>query len=174
MLNNEINRRKGILEEEEEDTSKPLINVNTHIKDTYVKDEDLKIEIHRKINEVKSKETFEKIKNELEDRFGTVDEDMIIYMYEEWFEKLAILANIKNVHEMRNFIELIFDKETVKQVDVEKLFTESFKITNMFRFQMRGETLVIILDTIKLDKHPIYYLVELLELFNKLKRNTDD
>ena len=174
MLNNEINRRKGILEEEEEDTSKPLINVNTHIKDTYVKDEDLKIEIHRKINEVKSKETFEKIKNELEDRFGTVDEDMIIYMYEEWFEKLAILANIKNVHEMRNFIELIFDKETVKQVDVEKLFTESFIITNMFRFQMRGETLVIILDTIKLDKHPIYYLVELLELFNKLKRNTDD
>ena len=69
--------------------------------------------------------------------------------------------------------ELIFDKDTIKQIQVEKLFTESYNISNMFRFQMRGETLVIILDTIKLEKHKIFYLVDLLELFLNLKNSEE-
>ena len=40
---------------------------------------------------------------------------------------------------------------------------ESFKITPMFRFKSRGSNLLIILDTIKLEKHPLYYLTELLD-----------
>ena len=33
----------------------------------------------------------------------------------------------------------------------------------MFRFISRGSNLIIILDIIKLEKHPVYYLVELLD-----------
>ena len=51
---------------------------------------------------------------------------------------------------------------------MEDLFVKSFSISNMFRFQMRGNNLVIILDTIKLEKHSIYYLVDLLELILSL------
>lgn len=164
MLNDEVSKRRG--EEVISDTSesKPLINVGTHIKDSYVKDEDLKIEIHRLINTVDSLDSFKKVKGELEDRFGKVDEDMIIYMYEEWFEKLAIKVSLKNVRETKNFIELIFDSSITKTVNMEELFMESFSISNMFRFQTRGSNLVIILDSIKLERHPIYYLVDLLEL----------
>ena len=51
---------------------------------------------------------------------------------------------------------------------------ESFKISNMFRFKSRGSNLLIILDTIKLDKHPLFYLTELLELIlNNLKNPLD-
>ena len=32
----------------------------------------------------------------------------------------------------------------------------------MFRFQSRGDNVVISFDTVILDKHPVYYLVELL------------
>lgn len=168
MLNDEVSKRRG--EEVISDTSesKPLINVGTHIKDSYVKDEDLKIEIHRLINTVDSLDSFKKVKGELEDRFGKVDEDMIIYMYEEWFEKLAIKVSLKNVRETKNFIELIFDSSITKTVNMEELFMESFSISNMFRFQTRGSNLVIILDSIKLERHPIYYLVDLLELILSL------
>ena len=89
MLNVEVARRRGEIIEEEDDDTKPLINVATHIKDSYVANEDLKIEIHRKINTIVSRESFESVKAELEDRFGTLDNDMLVYMYEEWFEKLA-------------------------------------------------------------------------------------
>ena len=38
MLDNEVNKRKGlIVEEDEDDSAKPLINVDTHIKDNYVR-----------------------------------------------------------------------------------------------------------------------------------------
>ena len=39
---------------------------------------------------------------------------------------------------------------------------DAYQVTNMFRFLSRGSNLVIVLDIIKIDKHPIYYLVSLL------------
>jgi len=176
MLNDEVNKlEKGIdtTEEENQDT-KPLLNVSTHISDSYVDEDDLKIEIHRKINSIKNQETFNQVKTELEDRFGQLDESLIIYMYEEWFEKLADKLKISHVNQSKNSIELIFPAEAVKRMDTEELFMDAFHITNMFRFISRGTNLVIVLDIIKLDKHPIYYLVELLEkICNKLMKPID-
>ena len=165
MLNNEISRRKGeeIISNDESD-SKPYLNVSTHIKDTYVQDMDLKIEIHRKINTISSKKTFDEVKNELEDRFGTLDEDMIVYMYEEWFEKLVKRLSIINIRQTKNYIEIIFNNQITNYISIDDLFVNSIKISNMFRFQTRGENLVIILDIINLEKHPIYYLVELFSM----------
>ena len=167
MLDNEVSKRKGIEIEEDEDNTKPLINVDTHIKDSYVDDENIKIEIHRKINEIDSKEKLSEIRKEIEDRFGKVDEDIIIYMYEEWFEKQAEKIGIKSVIETKNYIELCFPEEVVKRLNTEELFMESFKISNMFRFKSRGSNLLIILDTIRLEEHPLYYLTDLLEIILK-------
>ena len=163
MLNDEIDRRNNCNNDiVEEDESKPLISVTTHISDDYVSDDDLKIEIHKKINSVSSLNSFMMIKSELEDRFGRLDEDIIIYMYEEWFEKLAKKVKICNVHQNKNSIELVFNEKTLSVVDTETLFMDAFKITPMFRFVSKGSFLIIVLDIIKLDKHPIYYLVDLL------------
>ena len=169
MLEIEVNKRKGIEVEEDEDNTKPLINVDTHIKDSYVDDENIKIEIHRKINEIDSKDKLEEIKKEIEDRFGKVDQKLIIYMYEEWFEKQAEKIGIKSVVETKNYIELCFPEDLVKKLNTEDLFMESFKISNMFRFKSRGSNLLIILDTIKLEQHPLFYLTDLLELILKNK-----
>lgn len=168
MLNDEINKRKDndILDEELEE-SKPLLNVSTHIDDSYVEEDDLKIEIHRKINDIDSKEKLEEIKLELEDRFGRLNEDMIIYMYEEWFEKLASILKVSHVNQKKNFIEVVFIEEIVNKMNTEEVFMDAFNITPMFRFISRGTNLVIVLDTIKLDKHPVYYLASLLDMIYK-------
>lgn len=166
LLNDEVARKKNIelpLEEEEID-SKPLLNVSTHIDDHYVSEDDLKIEIHRKINEIDSAEKLEDVKAELEDRFGRVNDDMLIYMYEEWFEKLAKRVGVKRVSQTKNSIELVFPEEVVSKFRVDELFMDSYEISPSFRFLSRGSNLVIILDIIKLEKHPIYYLVSLLDL----------
>ena len=176
MLNDEINNKNEIeiLDEEKEDVdsdSKPLLNVATHISDEYVYEDDLKIEIHKKINSIDSLEKLKQIKYELEDRFGKLDENVIIYMYEEWFEKLAKNVLLKNVHQNKNSIELVFSNDVVSKIDTEELFMDAFQITPMFRFISRGSNMVIVLDIIKLDKHPVYYLVELL---NKIYSNLND
>ena len=77
MVEEEIKRLKGeeVIDEENE-SNKSLVNVSTHISDDYVKDEDLKIEIHGLINEIEDMKSLEKIKGILEDRFGKITPDI--------------------------------------------------------------------------------------------------
>ncbi len=163
MLNEEISIKKGIEVEEESENKEPLLNIATHIEDSYVDDETLKIEIHRKINEINSKNMLESIKNELEDRFGKLNDDMLIYMYEEWFEKQIEQIGVKSINQTKNYIELVFPKELASKIDMEDLFVKSYNISSMFRFKSKGSNIVIILDIIHLDKHPLFYLTELLD-----------
>ena len=94
---------------------------------------------------------------------------MLIYMYEEWFEKLVEKIPVTSVRQTKNSIELYFNQEVTKTIDTEQLFFDAFHITAMFRFKSRENDLTIILDTIKLEKHPIYYLTELLDKLLRTK-----
>ena len=171
ILNEEVAKLKGeTVEEETIKDEKPLLNVETHIDDSYVEDTDLKIEIHKKINEIDSYTKLLSIKKELEDRFGKLDEKVITYMYEEWFESLAKKNQIEEVHQTKNFIELVFSEEMSNKIDGESLFYNAFKISKMFRFQMKHNRLIIILDTIKLEENYIFLLTKLLEKI-ELKTN---
>ena len=166
MIEEEMKRLKG--EEVKEDIAPTsLINVSTHISDTYVKDDEIKIEIHNKINEVDSKESLERIKNELEDRFGKVSEDLIIYMYEEWFEKLASSLNITHVTQTKSFIEISLPEEISTNIKADKLFLESYNINPNFKFKYQNKNIKISLMLKKDDKHFLYYYVPLLELIKE-------
>ena len=157
MLQDEIDRLKGITPKEEIiQNEKPLLDVSTHIYDN------LKISIHKQINTIDSLKKLKEVQADLEDRFGKLDEAIIIYMYQEWFEKLAKELEIEKVNHTRNSIELVFSRNVTSKIDGEKLFVDAFRITPMFRFKLLQEKLIIILDTIKLDKHYVYYLVDLL------------
>ncbi len=170
ILDEEVRRLKGekvVEEEEETKEEKPFIQVSTHIKDEFVNDENLKIEIHRKINEIDSYTKLIEIKTELEDRFGKLDEDLVLYMHEEWFEKLAKQLDIIEVNQTRNSISLVFSEEMSAKIDGEQLFLDAYQISRMFRFQFKNKNLIIVLDTIKLEKHYLFYLLSLL---NKIKQ----
>ena len=165
MVEDEIKRQNG--EDVYEETEKPsLINVETHISDDYVSDEDLKIEIHQKINEIDSYNKLIDVKNELEDRFGRISEDLIIYMYEEWFEKLASKLKIIKVTQTDRLITLELPTEISEKVKGDKLFLEAYSITPKFQFKYFNKHIIISLPIKQLDKHFIYYLVELLEKLN--------
>lgn len=168
MLNEEISKLKGETPKEEEtkDTP-PLIDVATSINDSFVSDEDLKIEIHKKICSIDSYDSLNEVKQELEDRFGKLSDDLIIYMHEELFEKEAKELNIQNIRQTKNYIEITLDKELTNRLDGETLFFEISNLSRMFRFSMKFGRLVITLDTIKLDKHFVYYLLDFIKILKK-------
>ena len=169
LLNDEINKLKGIevVDEDNVEDSKPLIDIATHISSDYTVNDDIKIEMHKKINEVDSYAKLLKLKDELDDRFGTVTKDMEIYMYEEWFEKLAKKLSIQKVNQTKNYIELILPSEISNKIDGEKLFMDAYKISRMFRFNYKNGNISIILDTVKLENHFFVYLNNLLEVIIK-------
>lgn len=169
MLNEEIKRLKGVEVNEDIRSDQPLISVETSINDNYVDDEDLKIEIHKKINEIDSKDKFNIVKDELEDRFGRLPEEIIIYMYEQLFENMAKTICDLNIRQTNNFIEITFPKDFTSNLNISELFYDVSKLSNMFRFSSSNDCLKVILDTVKLDKHFIYYLIDLLEVIKKDK-----
>ncbi len=157
MIDEELS---GIEEDTEEDNN--LIDVETHINDDYVDDESVKIEIHQKINEIKNYNDLLKTKQELEDRFGKIDDKILIYMYEEWFEKLAKKYELRKLEQNNRYIELEFSKEVSANIKGDKLMLMANNLTTNFKFSYIHNRIRITLYFSKLKKHFIFYLVELL------------
>lgn len=180
MLNDEIanieNSDKSIQKTEDNDEINPvtLKSVSTHISDLMASDDDVKIEIHKMINNINDKESFDNIKFILEDRFGKLSEDTLIYMHSKWFENICNKLNITNIHETNNFTEIVLKKDLVSKIDIEDLFVGVIKLSKRFKFMSRGTDIVISLNTIRIDKHPIYYLLDLVNvIMNILKEGVD-
>ena len=171
MLNDEVNKLKGIDVPKTEIEEQPLLDVSTSIDENYVEEAELKIEIHKMINEIDSYESLDKVKHILEDRFGKFSENMNIYMHEELFESKAKNIGIESIRQTNNFIELTLTKELTSKVDGQSLFIKVSQLSRMFRFKMKLDKLIITLDTIKLDKHYVYYLIDFIEiLYNSIKK----
>ena len=149
---------------------RPLLDIETTIEDSYVDDTDLKIEIHKKINEIDNYDKLLEIKSEIEDRFGKISDNLLIYMHEEWFEKLARKLHITQIRQTANFIEITLPVELTNNINGEVLFTEVLSLTRMFRFSKKRDNIIITLDIIKLDKHFIYYLIDLMKIIEKSKK----
>ncbi len=163
ILNDEVDRLKGLEPKDEiKEDEKPLIEVENHIKDEYIADEPLKIELHKKINEIDDYKKLEEVKKETEDRFGKIDEELNVYMHSILFEKQAKRLNITRVNQTNLFIELFIPDEVLKKIDVQALFTNSLPISKNFKFNYSNNKLSIKLMLKDLKKHFIYYLTELL------------
>ena len=167
MLNEEIERQKGNAPKEEISTQ-PLLEVATTIDDRVVKEEELKIEIHKKINEIDSEEKLQQVTEELLDRFGSITEEMKIYMAEELFEKKARMLGINNIRQTKTSIEIFIPENLFKNIKVTDLFVSVTNIHRNFRFSMRGKDLIITLNLLNLEKHFVYYLISFVNLLEKI------
>ena len=162
MVNEVICELKGEpVIKDESDVS--LINVDTHISEDYVFEENIRIEIHKLINQIEDFETLNKVKEEMEDRFGKIDEQIQVYMYQEWFEKLTQKVGIKQVNQNKEQIEIILPPELSDKIDGEKLFLQLYNIYSKFKIKYQMKRIIITLPIRTLEKHYIYYLVDLLK-----------
>ncbi len=162
MIEEEMQRMKGEFVEEEEQHDS-FIRVATHIDDTYVSDESIKIEIHQMINEIDSYQKLEEVKQTLVDRFGKITDDMEIYMYEEWFEKLAMKLSITNVIQNARMIQFWLPEEVSEKIKGDKLFLQAYSINPKFQIKYENKKIGISLPLLNQEKHFVYSLVPLVQ-----------
>ena len=174
MLNEAIRKAKGehVIEENNDVKSdKPLVSVSTHISDEYVNETELKILIHKKINEVDSYNSFCNIKEELEDRFGKLSEELVIYMYEEWFEKLAKSLGVLNVSDEEKSVNIQLSEDVSYKLKGDELFIEVYHINDNFKLCYKNNCIYVTLEKKNLKKHYLMYLIAVLikikEMINK-------
>ena len=162
MIEDEIKRQKGQYVEEEDESDQSLINIETHIDDSYVSDEDIKIEIHQMINDIDSYDKLEHVKSVLEDRFGKINVNIENYMYEQWFEKIAKKMGITRIKQTDRMIEIELPENISSTIKGDKLLYESYSICKSFNLSYRHKCIVITLYYKNLPEHFIKYVVRLL------------
>jgi transcription-repair coupling factor (superfamily II helicase) len=168
LMDDEIRRQKGEIVIEDDEDNQSLINVDTHISDKYVSDDDIKIEIHQRINEIDSIDKFMEVKKELEDRFGSINEKLENYMYEEWFEALAKQLEIKNVIQNDRLIEIEIPENISREIKGDKLLLDASSISRNISLKYHNEKIIITLNLFGLEDNYVVYLVKLLE---RIKEN---
>lgn len=163
MLNDEVLKLKGIDVSEPTDENN-MLNVDTHIDSSYVKEDELKIEIHNLINKIDSFESLSNIKGIIEDRFGKISENIEIYMYEELFESMKLKKGIEKVNQNEKFIELVFTEEMTNTIKVDDFFVKFYKLSKNFKLGYKNNKLILSLNINNLEKHWIYYLIDIINL----------
>ena len=145
-----------------DDDKQPLLTVDTHISPEYVSDENIRIEIHNLINKIEDFKSLNEIRSEIEDRFGTIDEKIEIYMYEEWFEKLTEKLKISKLIQNKDKIEIFLPSNLSSKINGEKLFLQTYSINENFKLRYQMNSIIISLKINNPNKHFIYDLVDLL------------
>lgn len=164
MLKDEISIQSGEKEIPEESPRQPIkVRVNKYIDTNYINNDFVKVEMHRKIALIKSVEDINALIEEFKDRFGAPNKDITLYMYEKLFEYLSVNKGIEKLRESKTNVTFVMDEKHSAEVNGEYLFMKASKITKFIRFEYKQDRLNIILETIKLDKHYLYYIVELLD-----------
>lgn len=161
MLKETILEKKPV-DQSTENNRHPLLNVDTHIPLEYVLDENIRIEIHNLINTIKDLESLNKIKDELEDRFGKLENKTIIYMHQEWLENLIEKLNIKQINQTKENIEIIIPNELSSKINIKRLLSESKTVNDKFKFKFERGRIIVGLKIKDSNDHYIYDFINLL------------
>ena len=167
LINEEVN---GIdLDAEEENSDNTSLDVETHIGEEYSDESEIIIDLHKKINGIKTKKELKEVLSEIRDRFGVTNVNLEIYAHEKYLEKLLEQTKISIIENDNLKVTLKLKKEVFNDLKIETLFYEAVKITTKFNFIYKGNAINITLLKASLDKNYIYYLVDLLELIISIK-----
>jgi len=162
ILEEEIQIKQG-LPEDKITVQGVKAKVSKFIDEEYIEDDFIKIEMHRKINNIKSSKDIKELLNEFSDRFGKYDNELEIYMYEKLFEHLTSAIKIEKIIDGKTNVTLIVSEEGTKLLAGDRLFSSGMEVSKFIRFAYKKDRIHIILDKISLEKHWLYTMVNFLE-----------
>ena len=105
---------------------------NRYIPENYVLDEGLKIEMHNKISSIESFADLNNLKQEFIDRFGPIDEELLIYMYEKLFYSLCSLASIEKLDIKPKLVTMTISEERTQTLNGEHVYKSAYALSNDF------------------------------------------
>ena len=162
MLNDEVNRQKGLNTEETKEKNYQ-IQVSHHVDALYVGDDALRIEVHKVINKVKSRQDQEKLIQEFKDRYGTVKDEILLYIEAKYLEHLLKTKGIEFFKETQNDVKLTISEEKTQSLSAKQLYDIVTKTTLKFRLEYINRKVNIYINRKDFATSYIYTLNKVLE-----------
>lgn len=167
ILEETLNELKGVNGSVKKNTNLgSKVISNRYIPQNYELTEDLKIELHNKISKIESLQDLDDLKNEFIDRFGPLNEDLLLYMYEKLFYSLCNQANVENIDIKPKLITLTLSEEKSQSVNGEHIYKTAYLLSNNFLLSYHDRKIYITLKIGIADKKS--WLMLLCEYLSKI------
>ncbi len=157
-----------------EDETKETPNeafVSEHIPSSYINYDPVRIEIHKRIANLKSTIEIDDFKLELTDRFGEIDIDVLLYMYEKLYKRLSYQLGVRKTLTYHDHIKMIIPYEKNKYINGLSLI-KSIKDTNLdVLIKESKNNLEITLNHKNNHEHWLYLSTILIENYFKNEEN---
>ncbi len=166
ILKEEIDKgTQTITQKVKETTLKQTIKMPTSktIPKTYIDDEDIRIDMHKRIAQIESIGMLKKLRNELKDRFGPVPKEIETYMLEKCYENLAFRVGVEKVRTTKTNTSFVLSKEASKHIHGEMLFEKTNQLSEHIYLRYKEDRLQITIEQHKVKKPILYFIVPLLE-----------
>jgi transcription-repair coupling factor (superfamily II helicase) len=166
MLNEAIQEEKGLVVKE--DKKQFDVRISKHINEAYVSDDIVRIEMHKSINKVKSREEAENIRREFADRYGKITQEIDLYIEGKYLTFLLKSKGVASFKESDKKVDFHFDQDRSNQItykDLQRINT----LTNLkLEFGYKNYQIYITIHLTEENKNIgkdnyIYQLTKLLE-----------
>lgn len=104
-----------------------------HVDPEYVSHDAVRIEIHKRITGINRLADIEELKQELKDRFGEIDADLLLYMYEKLFKKMSARLGVQKTIREHQQVTLVLSVEASERIDGHKLFERANRFSTPIR-----------------------------------------
>src|SRR5699024_5362387 len=98
------------------------VSVNAYIPDSYIEDERQKIEIYKRIRELKNEEEYTELQDDLFDRFGDYPQEVSDLLAIGQLKMYSEVALIEGIKREKLSLYVTFDKAAPGKLPVQELF----------------------------------------------------
>ncbi|QWB96626.1 hypothetical protein KHQ89_01455 [Mycoplasmatota bacterium] len=121
------------------------------------------MEIHKRISELNHIEDVEDLKDELTDRYGTLDVDLILYMYEKLYKKLAYKFGVQKTMVGAYTTTLMLSQEASQQLNGQSLFRKASAFDPKIDLKYERRHIYLTMNTQKTKAHWLYLFAKFLD-----------
>lgn len=164
ILNEEINHVVEVKEQLDRSITTPL--VNRTIDKNYIDNDDVRIAMHRKIDKLNSLEALKELEAEMIDRFGEINEELYLYMYEKLMKNFCKIIGIEKMNTNNYYMEFIYSIEASKAADGNLLFSECSSF-NDIKLSYKDGKIYIIMSVGRKEKLECFK--QICNYFNRIK-----
>ena len=162
ILNEEIEKIKHPeledINKDKDKTPKEVLSSRT-IDSKYISNDDVKIEIHKKIDKLHTLAGLYELEEELHDRFGDFNDELKYYMYEKLYQYLIEKSGIEKTISNEYEITLFFSPEKTRTLNGQVLFQTAIDISNDIKLNYYNNRVQIILNKRHLNNKQDYLVI---------------
>ncbi len=156
ILDEEIKKISNPLPPEpkkEKDASLNKAYADRLIPSKYIDNDDVKIEIHKRINKINRLSDIKDLSLELKDRFGDYDEQINTYMYEILLNRLNEQLEIAKIVDNKTQMILFMSEHMSNQMDGNKMFMLANNISKNINLHYYNKQIEIVINKVKGTNH---------------------